>query len=251
MGDSPPLLNPSGGEALRRGVMQPALHDALMERVRAGENVRQAWKRVKSNQGAPGVDGMRIEDLAEFARSNWPEIRPALCDGTSLPQPVRRISIPKPGGGERLLGIPTEVDRVIQQVIAQVLGPLFDPGFSDASFGFRAGRSAPGALRQGQDYLGEGYRIAVELDRAKVFDNVQYDVLMARVGRKVGEHRWLALIGKYLRAGVLGGETLQATAVGTPQGGPRSPLLAHILLDNRDKELERRGTGLSATRTIG
>jgi RNA-directed DNA polymerase len=222
--------------------MQPALHEDLMERVLDSENVRRAWKRVKANKGAPGVDGMRIEDFAEFACSSWPEIRQALCDGSYQPQPVRRVAIPKPnGGGERLLGIPTVVDRVIQQAIAQVLGPIFDPGFSDASFGFRPGRSAHGALRRVQTYLGEGYRIAVDLDLAKFFDNVQHDVLMARVGRKVRDKRLLKLIGRYLRAGVLVGETLQATEIGTPQGGPLSPLLANILLDDLDKELERRG----------
>jgi len=227
---------------LRRDAMQPALHDDLMERVLDSANLRRAWKRVKANKGAPGVDGMHIADFAEFARSSWPEIRQALCDGSYRPQPVRRVSIPKPnGGGERLLGIPTIVDRVIQQAIAQVLTPIFDPGFSDASFGFRPGCSAHGALRRVQTYIGEGYRIAVDLDLAKFFDNVQHDVLMARVGRKVRDKRLLALIGKYLRAGVLVGETLQATELGTPQGGPLSPLLANILLDDLDKELERRG----------
>ncbi len=241
MGHSQPSPNPSGGDALRRGATQPALHDDLMERVLARENVWQAWKRVKANQGAPGIDGMRIEDFAEFARLHWAGIRQALRDGSYQPQAVRRVSIPKPGGGERLLGIPTVVDRVIQQAIAQVMGPLFDPGFSDASFGFRPGRSAHGALRQVQRFIGEGYRIAVDLDLAKFFDTVQHDVLMARVGRQVRDKRLLALIGKYLRAGVRVGETFQATEIGTPQGGPLSPLLANILLDDLDKELERRG----------
>jgi len=234
--------NPSGGDALRRGAMQPALHDNLMERVLDSENMRRAWKRVKANKGAPGIDGIRVEDFAEVACSSWLDIRQALCDGSYRPQPVRRVSIPKPhGGGERLLGIPTVVDRVIQQAIAQVLTPIFDPGFSDASFGFRPERSAHGALRRVQTYIGEGCRIAVDLDLAKFFDNVQHDVLMACVGRKVRDRRLLALIGKYLRAGVLVGETLQATDLGTPQGGPLSPLLANILLDDLDKELERRG----------
>ena len=234
-------LNPSGGEASRRDATQPALHDDLMERVLESENMRQAWKRVKSNQGAPGIDGMRIEDFPAFARSNWPAIRQALRDGTYRPQPVRRVTIPKPNGGERLLGIPTVMDRVIQQAIAQVLGPIFDPGFSDASFGFRPGRSAHGALRRVQAHIGDGYRIAVDLDLAKFFDTVRHDVLMARVGRKVRDKRLLALIGEYLRAGVLVGETIEATEIGTPQGGPLSPLLANILLDDLDKELERRG----------
>ncbi len=236
------LVNPSGEDALRRGAMQPALHDNLMERVLDSENMRRVWKRVKANQGAPGIDGMCIEDFAEFARSSWPQIRQARCDGGYRPQPVRRVSIPKPNGdGERLLGIPTVVDRVIQQAIAQVLGPIFDPGFSDSSFGFRPGRSAHGALRRVPQDIGEGYRIAVDLDVAKFFDRDQHDVLMARVGRKVRDKRLLTLIGKYLRAGVVVGETRQATELGTPQGGPLSLLLANILLDDLDQELERRG----------
>jgi RNA-directed DNA polymerase len=234
-------LNPTGGDALRRGATQPALHDDLMARVVDRANLQRAWKRVKANRGAPGSDGMPIEDFAAFARSHWTTIREALCDGTYQPQPVRRVTIPKPGGGERLLGIPTVVDRVIQQAIAQVMGPLFDPGFSESSFGFRPGRSAHGALRQVQRFIGEGDRIAVDLDLAKFFDTVQHDVLMARVARKVRDKRLLALIGRYLRAGVLVGESIQATVIGTPQGGPLSPLLANILLDDLDKELERRG----------
>ena len=241
MVDSPALPNPTGGDAVRRGAMQPALHDDLMERVLARDNLRRAWKRVKANKGAPGIDGMTLEDFPAYAQAHWPEIRQALREGRYHPQPVRRVTIPKPGGGERLLGIPTVVDRLIQQAIAQVLTPLFDPDFSEASYGFRPGRSAHGALRRVQGYLGEGYRVAVDLDLAKFFDNVQHDVLMARVGRKVRDKRLLALIGKYLRAGVLVGEAIQATAVGTPQGGPLSPLLANILLDDLDKELERRG----------
>jgi len=249
----------------RRDATQPALHDDLMERVLESENMRRAWKRVKANKGAPGIDGMRVEDFPEFARSSLLAIRQARCEGTYPPQPVRRVSIPKPNGGERLLGIPTVTDRVIQQAIAQVLGPLFDPGFSDASFGFtrtihgarpsgplaaaqnrsrrfgRRGRSAHGAVRRVQAPIGDGYRIAVDLDLAKFFDRVQHDVLMTRVGRKVRDKRLLALIGAYLRAGVLAGGTFEATEIGSPQGGPLSPLLANILLDDLDKELESRG----------
>jgi RNA-directed DNA polymerase len=239
--DSVSTMNPTGGADVRRGVTQPALHDDLMERVLDRANLRRAWKRVKANRGAPGMDGMRIEDFAEFARSHWAEIRQQLADGSYQPQAVRRVSIPKPGGGERLLGIPTVMDRVIQQAIAQVLTPIFDPGFSESSFGFRPGRSAHGALRQAQGHLQAGYRIACDLDLAKFFDNVRHDVLMARVARKVGDKRLLALVGRYLRAGVLVGESIQVTALGTPQGGPLSPLLANILLDDLDKELEGRG----------
>ena len=241
MSDSASTMNPSGGVDVRRGVTQPALHDDVMERVLDRANLRRAWKRVKANRGAPGIDGMRIEDFAEFARSHWAEIRQQLSNGCYQPQPVRRVSIPKPGGGERLLGIPTVVDRVIQQAIAQVLTPIFDPGFSESSFGFRPGRSAHGALRQVQGHIKAGYRIACDLDLAKFFDNVQHDVLMARVACKIGDKRLLALIGRYLRAGVLVGESIQATELGTPQGGPLSPLLANIRLDDLDQELERRG----------
>lgn len=148
MGHSQPSLNPTGGDALRRGATQPALHDELMARGVDRANMQRAWKRVQANRGASGSDGMPIKACTEYARSHWTTIREAWCDGTYQPQPVRRVSIPKPGGGERLLGIPTVVDRVIQQAIAQVMGPLFDPGCAESSFGFRPGRSAHGALRQ-------------------------------------------------------------------------------------------------------
>jgi RNA-directed DNA polymerase len=234
-------MNPTGGDGARRGAMQPALHDTLMARVLDRANLQQAWKRVKANRGAPGIDGMRIEDFPAFARSHWSDIRQQLADGSYRPQPVRRVSIPKPNGGERLLGIPIVMDRVIQQAIAQVLTPIFDPHFSGSSYGFRPGRSAHGALRQVQAHIRAGCRVAVDLDLAKFFDTVQHDTLMARVGRRVGDQRLLALIGHYLRAGVLVGDTIQATGIGTPQGGPLSPLLANILLDDLDRELEHRG----------
>ena len=241
MSDSHSITNPTGGiEGVRR-IAQPALPVCFMEKVLAAENLRRAWKRVKANQGAPGIDGMHIEDFAHFAREQWPTIRERLSDGSYRPQPVRRVMIPKPGGGERPLGIPTVVDRLIQQAIAQVLTPIFDPEFSESSFGFRPKRSAHGALRQVQADIRAGYRIAVDLDLAKFFDNVQHDILMARVARRVGDKRLLALIGQYLRAGVMVGETFEPSGLGTPQGGPLSPLLANILLDDLDRELERRG----------
>ena len=241
MTDSILAMNPTGGAEDRRRVTQPALHEVLMEGIVAADNMRRAWRQVRRNRGAPGIDGMRIEDFPAYARGHWPTIRQALLDGTYGPQPVRRVSIPKPDGGERLLGIPTVVDRLIQQAIAQVMGPIFDAGFSESSFGFRPRRGAHGALRQVQASIKAGYRIAVDLDLAKFFDNVQHDILMARVARKVGDARLLGLIGRYLRAGVIVGETFEPSEIGTPQGGPLSPLLANILLDDLDRELERRG----------
>ncbi len=237
----PTTSNPNGGVVVARETGQPALHDDLMARVFERANLQRAWKRVKANRGAPGVDGVRIEDWPAHAIEHWEEMRRQLEAGSYRPQPVRRVMIPKRSGGERPLGIPTVTDRVIQQAIAQVLTPIFDPGFSASSHGFRPGRSAHGALEQIRGHLKAGYRIAVDLDLAKFFDQVQHDTLMARVARKVGDKRLLALIGRYLRAGVLIGEDLQPTDIGTPQGGPLSPLLANILLDDLDRELEHRG----------
>ena len=221
---------------------QPVLHDDLIERVMAPANLKRAWKRVKANRGAPGIDGMTIDEFPAFSKVHWSEIRQALLDGTYRPQPVRRVEIPKPKGrGSRRLGIPTVTDRVIQQAIAQVLTPVFDPGFSESSFGFRPGRCAHGALRQVQHHIRAGYRVAVDIDLEKFFDRVNHDVLLERMGRKVRDKRVLALIARYLRAGALVGDIIQATAIGTPQGGPLSPLLANVLLDDLDQELERRG----------
>jgi RNA-directed DNA polymerase len=228
--------------ASRRPVITPALSDDLMERVLVPENLRKAWQQVKTNHGAPGVDGMTIEDFPAFAREHWPSIRQALRDETYQPAPVRRTEIPKRHGqGKRLLGIPTVVDRVIQQAIAQVLSPLFDPDFSASSFGFRPGRSAHQAVKQIQGSIKRGGKVAVDMDLAKFFDRVNHDALMARVARKVCDKALLRLIGKYLRAGVLVGEGLQPTETGVPQGSPLSPLLSNIMLDDLDKELERRG----------
>jgi len=234
--------NPTGGADGRRSATQPSLPEDLMERVVERENLQRAWRRVKANRGAPGVDGMTVDAFPAFVRDEWPAIRQALLDGTYQPSPVRRASIPKPAGrGVRLLGIPTVRDRVIGQAIQQILTPIFDPGFSESSFGFRPGRSAHGALRRLQQYLREGRRVAVDLDLEKFFDRVDPDVLMARIARRVRAPKLLALIGRYLRAGVLDGDAVQATEIGTPQGSPLSPLLANILLDDLDKELVERG----------
>ena len=241
MSDSSKVQNPTGGASARHGEAQPTLHVAMLEAILSPENMRRAWKRVKSNKGAPGIDGMPVEEFASYAKAHWDETRQALLDGSYEPQAVRRVMIPKRAGGERPLGIPTVLDRVIQQSIAQILTPVFDAQFSESSHGFRPERSAHGALRQVQAHIKAGYRIAVDLDLAKFFDNVQHDLLMARVARKVRDKRVLNLIGKYLRAGVMVGEEVQPSELGTPQGGPLSPLLANIMLDDLDRELETRG----------
>jgi RNA-directed DNA polymerase len=219
----------------------PDPHDHLLERIVSRENMQRAWKRVKANKGAPGIDTMSIEDFPAFARKNWDTIRESLLAGTYQPLPVRRVEIPKATGGTRPLGIPTVVDRLIQQAMYQVLMPIFDPDFSNHSYGFRPGRSAHDAVRKLRGYIQEGYRTAVDLDLSKFFDTVNHDVLMHRVARKVRDKRVLRLIGKYLRAGVMVNERVQKTTTGVPQGGPLSPLLANILLDDLDKELEKRG----------
>lgn len=241
MTNSTSVPNPTGEANARRCVMQPALHENLMQTVLSPENMKQAWKRVKSNKGAPGIDGITIADFTAHAKVHWPSIKLALGDGSYMPQPVRQVMIPKPGGGERMLGIPTVMDRMIQQAIAQVLTPIFDPDFSASSFGFRPRRSAHMAVRQVQAHIEKGNRIAVDLDLAKFFDNVQHDILMACIAKRIRDKRLLALIGSFLRAGMMVGEHAQPSEIGTPQGGPLSPLLANILLDELDRELEKRG----------
>jgi len=225
----------------RRGLSKPALGEDLLEQVLDTANVRAAWKRVRANKGAPGVDGMSIDEFPALTREHWPDICEALSSGTYKPAPIRRKIIPKPNGGERLLGIPTVLDRVIQQAIAQVLTPIFDPEFSESSFGFRPKRSAHGAVKQVQRFIRQRRRIAVDLDLSKFFDRVDHDVLMVRVARRVSDKRLLRLIGKYLRAGVEVDGEVHPTREGVPQGGPLSPLLANIVLDDFDVELERRG----------
>ena len=233
--------SPNGGVSMGHVMESPDPNDHLLERILSRENMERAWKRVKANKGAPGVDGMSVEEFPEFARDNWESIRESLLAGTYQPSPVRRVEIPKATGGTRHLGIPTVLDRLIQQAIAQLLVSIFDPGFSEYSFGFRPGRSAHDAVYKVQEYIKEGYCIAVDMDISKFFDTVNHDVLMNRVARKVRDKRVLRLIGKYLRAGVMRNGRLQKTSKGVPQGGPLSPLLANILLDDLDKELERRG----------
>lgn len=225
---------------VRRVIDSPVPNDHLLERILDHENMRLAWKRVKANKGVAGVDKMSVDDFESYARQHWSDIRQSLLAGIWQPLPVMRVEIPKSTGGMRPLGIPTVTDRVIQQAIAQILVPIFDPGFSEYSFGFRPGRSAHGAVKQVREYIRQGYRIAVDMDLAKFFDTVNHDVLMHRVSRKIRDKRVLRLIGKYLRTGVMVNGRLQPTRKGVPQGGPLSPLLANILLDDLDRELGKR-----------
>jgi RNA-directed DNA polymerase len=218
-----------------------ALATGLMEAVVAADNLRRALRRVRANKGSPGVDGMTVDELPEYLRTAWPALRAALLAGEYEPQPVKRVCIPKPDGGERELGIPTVVDRFIQQAMLQVLTPVYDPGFSPQSYGFRPGKSAHGALEQARAYVAEGRGWVVDLDLERFFDRVNHDVLMGRLAKRIGDQRLLRLVRRYLEAGELLGGVVMERAEGTPQGGPLSPLLANILLDEWDRELERRG----------
>jgi RNA-directed DNA polymerase len=212
----------------------------LMERVVERSNLRLAYQRVVENKGAPGVDGMPVSELKDWLAVHWPSVKKALLEGSYLPQPVRRVEIPKPTGGVRALGVPTVVDRLIQQALHQALQPLFEPSFSQHSYGFRPGRGAHQAVRRAQAYIRAGKRWVVDLDLEKFFDRVNHDVLMARVTRRVGDARVLKLIRRFLEAGMLRGGVVEARTEGTPQGGPLSPLLSNILLDDLDRELEGR-----------
>jgi RNA-directed DNA polymerase len=216
--------------------------DVTMEAVVERGNLWLAYQRVVSNKGAAGVDGMPVERLGDHLREHWPRLKGELLEGDYRPSPVRGVEIPKPGGkGMRQLGIPTVADRFIQQAVHQVLQRVFEPGFSESSFGFRPGRNAHQAVRQARDYVREGRRWVVDLDLEKFFDRVNHDVLMSRVARKVKDKRLLRLIRRFLQAGLMKEGLAAQRMEGTPQGGPLSPLLSNILLDDLDKELERRG----------
>jgi RNA-directed DNA polymerase len=212
-----------------------------MEEVVDAANLRQALKRVRSNKGSPGVDGMTTQELPAYLREAWPRLREELLAGTYRPQPVKRVEIPKPGGGVRALGIPTVVDRFIQQAILQVLSPVYDPTFSPSSYGFRPGKSAHQALEAGRAHVASGRTWVVDLDLEKFFDRVNHDVLLGRLARRIGDPRVLRAIRRYLEVGVLADGVVMDRHEGTPQGGPLSPVLANILLDELDRELERRG----------
>lgn len=216
-------------------------NDRLMERVVDGGNVKAALRRVKQNKGSPGVDGMTVDELAPWLVTNWSTVREQLLADTYQPKPVREQEIPKSGGGMRKLGIPTVLDRLIQQAILQVLQPMFDPTFSQHSYGFRPGRSAHQAVCAAQRYIQAGYRVVVDVDLEKFFDCVNHDVLMGRLEKRIGDKRLLGLIRHYLQAGIMANGVVMERREGTPQGGPLSPLLTNVLLDEVDKELERRG----------
>ncbi|MGF6634818.1 group II intron reverse transcriptase/maturase [Paraburkholderia sp. MM6662-R1] len=220
----------------------PSAYDRLMEEVCERGNLKQALKRVKANKGAPGVDGMTVQALPAYLREHWPSIRATLLNGTYKPQPVRRVEIPKPdGGGVRKLGIPSALDRFVQQAVLQVLQRQWDPTFSESSYGFRPGRSAHQAVAQAQSYIQSGYRWVVDLDLEKFFDRVSHDILMSGVAKRVSDKRMLKLVRSFLTAGVMEHGLVGATDEGTPQGGPLSPLLSNLMLDDLDRELERRG----------
>jgi len=213
----------------------------LMESVCERENMRRAMQQVLKNKGAPGIDGMTVEELPGHLNRHWPKIKAELLAGTYTPLPVRRKEIDKPDGGVRMLGIPTVLDRLIQQAIAQILQAMWDHTFSESSFGFRPGRSQHMAMKQAQGYIGEGHRFIVDIDLEKFFDRVNHDRLMKRLSTRVQDKRALRIIGSFLRSGVMIGGLCEPSEEGTPQGGPLSPLLSNIVLDEFDKELERRG----------
>src|SRR6202521_5820336 len=238
-----PRVSAEGTETLagKRGIESPAIGERLMEEVCERENCKQALRRVKANKGSPGVDGMTVHDLAGYLKQHWPAIREQLLNGTYKPQPVKRVEIPKPDGGVRKLGIPTVLDRFVQQAVMQVLQGRWDRTFSNHSYGFRPGRSAYQAIAQAQKYIAEGCNWVVDLDLEKFFDRVNHDRLMAKIAERVSDKRLLKLIRAILQAGVMENGLVSPVDAGTPQGGPLSRLLSNIVLDELDQELERRG----------
>ena len=240
-GEAPKVEGSGEARTVAHGDERSGSEHILMQEVLGRANLVRALKRVRQNKGSPGIDGMRVEELPEYLRRHWGEIRQRLLAGTYQPKPVRRQKIPKSGGGVRELGIPTVLDRFIQQAILQVLQPRFDPTFSRHSHGFRPGRRAHDAVREAQHYIQEGRRWVVDVDLEKFFDRVNHDVLMGRLAKRIEDKAMLRIIRCYLEAGVMANGVVMERHMGTPQGGPLSPLLANVLLDEVDKELERRG----------
>jgi RNA-directed DNA polymerase len=247
------FMTESGGEAPRAAhkgtepfaasddLESPARDDGLMAQICVRENLLTAWQRVRANGGSAGVDGRSIDDTAVYLQEHWPKIRDQVLQGTFQPQPVKRVKLPKPGGGFRNLGIPTILDRLIQQAILQVLQPQWDPTFSEYSFGFRPGRSAHQAIVQAQSYVAEGYGWTVDIDLEKFFDQVNQDRVMGRAAKRISDKRLLKLLRAFLRAGVMENGLVSPTTAGTAQGSPLSPLLSNLILDELDQELTRRG----------
>lgn len=234
-------LTPSGDLGARRVMKSPPVNFASVEYIVSNASIAEAWKKVRSNKGAPGVDGINIEKFPKWVRPQWKDIKKQLLDGTYVPSPALRVEIPKESGGVRRLGIPGVLDRVLMQAIAMVLGEIFNPTFSDNSFGYMPHRSVQQAARRAQLFYQQGYTIQIDIDLEKFFDTVNHDVLMEHVARKVKNKGLLKLLGRFLRAGVMVDGRLQPTRIGVPQGSPVSPILSNILLDDLDKELEKRG----------
>ncbi len=233
--------SPTGEDMQQRDNGYPALNDHLLEQVLGRANIQAAWQQVRRNKGAAGIDGITIEQFPEWIHPQWRILKEKLCNGHYRPHPVKRVRIPKGDGSERLLGIPTVLDRIIQQSIVQVLTPLFDPTFSEHSHGFRPNRSAHDAVKQVSQYCQQKRQIAIDIDLSKFFDRVNHDLLMTLLGRRIADKRLLQLIGRYLRCGIIDGDIQIPSRAGVPQGGPLSPLLSNIMLDVLDKELEKRG----------
>lgn len=232
---------PTGAYIGQRENMQPAFTEDLFDKVFIADNLKRAWQQVRANKGAAGVDGMKIEEFLDWAKRHWRACQTQLLSGSYRPAPVKRVEIDKPNGGKRPLGIPTVLDRVIQQAIAQVLSPIVEPTFSAHSFGFRPNRSAHQAVKQVQGFIKQKRRIAVDVDLSQCFDRINHDLLMSKLRAHIRDKRLLTLIGHYLRAGITDNGRKLPSTEGVPQGGPLSPLLSNIMLDSLDKELERRG----------
>ena len=238
-----PMAADKGPEAskAKRKPEDPALPVLLMEEICQRENLRRALQRVRQNKGSPGIDGMTVKKLSSYLKQHWPRIREQLLVGIYQPQPVKRVEIPKPNGGIRKLGIPTVLDRFVQQAIMQVLQKYWDKTFSEHSYGFRPGQSAHQAISRSQQYVEQGYRWVVDIDLEKFFDRVNHDKLMSKLAKRIPDKRLLKIIRAFLNAGVMENGLVSATTEGTPQGGPASPFLSNIVLDELDRELERRG----------